>query len=64
MNLVEKDGFLIKIDKFLIKFDYSWSKFESNFEFGPRFRIVAAILMDFSNKFVSKMSIKSRFEYD
>ena len=39
-------------------------EFEVRFEFGPRFRIVAMILMDFSNKFGSKMSIKAPFEYD
>ena len=37
--------------------------FEVRFEFGLRFRIVAAILMDFSNKFGSKISIKTQFEY-
>ena len=39
-------------------------KFEVRFEFGPRFRIVATISIDFSNKFRSKMLIKTRFEYD
>ena len=63
-NLVEKDGFSIKINKFWIKFNYSRSEFESNFEFGPRFQIVATISMDVSNKFGSKMLIKTQFECD
>ena len=47
------------------KFDLNSDRdFEVRFKFGPRFRIVAMISMDFSNKFESKMFFKTRFEYD
>ena len=65
---------MVEFDRISDFFDQIWQifdqiqpfsiKFEVRFKFGPRFRIVAMISMDFSNKFGSKKSIKSQFEYD
>ena len=47
-----------------IFFDQFWLKFDLIFDINAQIQIVAKILMDFSNKFGLKKSIKSQFEYD